>query len=49
VDVLILVMFVSLFFAGGAVALFVWTVRQGGDEHADRLALLPLDSDHQER
>lgn len=44
-DVLILTLFVSLTLAGAAVAFFLWSIRTGSHEHADRLALLPLESD----
>jgi hypothetical protein len=42
-EVLTLQVFVSLALVGGALGLFVFTVRQRDFEHADRLALLPLD------
>ncbi|MCA8955706.1 MAG: cbb3-type cytochrome oxidase assembly protein [Planctomycetes bacterium] len=35
----------SLFLALCAVALFAWSVSRGDHEHADRLALLPLEDD----
>lgn len=38
-------MFVSSVLAGTAVLAFVWTVRSSTHEHADRLALRPLDDD----
>jgi len=44
-EVLILLIFVCVLLVGGAVAFFVWTVRQGTFDHADRLALLPLDDE----
>ncbi|MBW2212445.1 MAG: cbb3-type cytochrome oxidase assembly protein CcoS [Deltaproteobacteria bacterium] len=44
-EILILLIFVSVLLVGTAVAFFVWTVRQGTFDHADRLALLPLDDD----
>ena len=44
-DVLILTLFVSLMLAGAAVGLFVWSVKSGSHEHADRLALLPIEGD----
>ena len=31
--------------AGAAVAFFIWSIRTGSHEHADRLALLPIESD----
>ncbi|MFW5876008.1 MAG: cbb3-type cytochrome oxidase assembly protein CcoS [Myxococcota bacterium] len=42
-EVLILLIFVSSVLVTGAVAFFAWNVRQGTHEHADRLALLPLE------
>jgi cbb3-type cytochrome oxidase maturation protein len=45
VNVLILQIFVSLMLVAAAVALFVWTVRSRTFEHADRLALAPLEDD----
>lgn len=42
-EVLILTTFVSLFLAAAGVGLFVWSVRARTFDHADRLALLPLD------
>ncbi|MBW1761694.1 MAG: cbb3-type cytochrome oxidase assembly protein CcoS [Deltaproteobacteria bacterium] len=44
-EILILLIFVSVILVGAAVAFFVWTVRQGTFDHADRLALLPLDDE----
>ncbi len=44
-EVLILLIAVSLTMALGAVLFFAWTVRERTLEHADRLALLPLDDD----
>ena len=44
-EVLILLIFVSLVLAGSAVAFFAWNLRGKNHEHADRLALLPLDED----
>jgi hypothetical protein len=45
VDILILQVFVSLMLVIGSVILFLFTCRQRTFEHADRLALLPLDDD----
>jgi cbb3-type cytochrome oxidase maturation protein len=45
VDALILTMFVSLFLAATGVVLFAWLVRARTFDHADRLALLPLEED----
>ncbi|MFN7950166.1 MAG: cbb3-type cytochrome oxidase assembly protein CcoS [bacterium] len=44
-EVLIVLIAVSLAMALGAVVFFAWTVRERTLEHADRLALLPLDDD----
>ena len=44
-EVLILTLFVSLVLAGAAVASFIWSIRSGSHEHADRLALLPIEPD----
>lgn len=44
-EVLILTLFVSLTLAAMGVGLFVWTIKSGSHEHADRLALLPIESD----
>jgi len=44
-DVLILQVFVSLLLVVGSVILFLVTCRHRSFDHADRLALLPVDSD----
>jgi cbb3-type cytochrome oxidase maturation protein len=44
-EILILLIFVCVVLVGAAVAAFVWTVRQGTFDQADRLALLPLDDE----
>ena len=44
-EILILLIFVCVLLVGTAVAFFAWTVRQGTFDHADRLALLPLDDE----
>ena len=44
-EVVILQVFVSLALVVGSVLLFAFTHRQRSLEHADRLALLPLDDD----
>ena len=44
-DILILQVFVSLLLVVGSVILFAFTCRQRSFEHADRLALLPMDDD----
>jgi nitrogen fixation-related uncharacterized protein len=45
VAVLILLVFMSLVFVAAALGLFAWTIRQRTHEHADRLSLLPLDTE----
>lgn len=44
-EVLILQVFVSLMLVLGSVILFVFSTRQRAFDHADRLALLPVDDD----
>ena len=44
-DVLILQVFVSLVLVFGSLILFAVSTRQRDHEHADRLALLPLEDD----
>lgn len=44
-SVLFLQIFVSLCLVAGSVVLYVFTVRESTFEHADRLALAPLDDD----
>ena len=44
-EVLILTVFVSLVLAAAGVGLFVWSIKSGTHEHADRLALLPIEDD----
>ena len=44
-DALILTMFVSLVLAAGGVAMFVWLAGARTFDHADRLALLPIDDE----
>ncbi len=44
-EVIILLLFVSTVLAASGVAFFAWNLRQKSHEHADRLALLPLDVD----
>jgi cbb3-type cytochrome oxidase maturation protein len=41
-DILLLLIFVSVIFFGGAVLSFVYSVKSGEADHADRLALLPF-------
>ena len=44
-EVLTLQVFVSLMLVGGSLLLFAFTCKQRDFDHADRLALLPLDKD----
>lgn len=44
-EILILLIFICVLLVSAAVAFFAWTVRQGTFDHADRLALLPLDDE----
>ena len=44
-EVLVLQVFVSLMLVTGSVLLFAVTCRQRDFDHADRLALLPLDDE----
>lgn len=44
-NVLLLTVFVSLVLAALGVGLFVWTARSRTFEHADRLAILPLEEE----
>ena len=47
-EVLILTVFVSAVLVASAILFFGWNVRQRSHDHADRLALLPLqDEQHQ--
>jgi hypothetical protein len=48
VEVLILQVFVSLVLVSGSLILFGFTCRQRDFEHADRLALLPLDEEEKD-
>ncbi len=47
-EVVILQVFVSLFLVVGSLLLFAFTHRQRDFEHADRLALLPLEKDEKQ-
>ncbi len=44
-EIVILQVFVSLLLVAGSVLLFAFTCRQRDFDHADRLALLPLEKD----
>lgn len=44
-EILILLIFLCVVLAAGAVGFFAWTVKQGTFDHVDRLALLPLDEE----
>lgn len=48
-EIVILQVFVSLMLVVGSVLLFAFTIRQRSLEHADRLALLPLQGDDKEK
>jgi cbb3-type cytochrome oxidase maturation protein len=45
VEILIMTAFGSLVLAGSAIAFFAWSVKEGTFDHADRLALLPMDEE----
>ena len=47
-EAITLQLFVSLVLVAGSLVLFVFTCRQHDFEHADRLALKPLDEDGDE-
>ena len=42
-EVVTLLLYVGAVWVVGAIALFVWSVVNHGHEHADRLAVLPLE------
>ena len=44
-SVVVMQVFVSLLLVAGSLVLFIFSVRQRDFEHADRLALAPLDDD----
>ncbi|MDP2271547.1 MAG: cbb3-type cytochrome oxidase assembly protein CcoS [Archangium sp.] len=44
-NVIVLQVFVSLMLVVGSLVLFVWTVRAGTLDHADRLSLAPLNEE----
>jgi len=44
-EILILQVFVSLLLVGSSIALWLFTCRQRDFDHADRLALLPMEED----
>lgn len=46
-EILVMQVFVSLLLVLGSVLLFLFTARQRDFEHADRLALLPIDSEEE--
>lgn len=46
-EILIMQVFVSLLLVVGSVILFLFSARQRDFDHADRLALLPIDSDEE--
>ena len=45
VEILIMQVFVSLLLVTGGVLLFAWSIKQADHEHADRLALFPIEPD----
>jgi nitrogen fixation-related uncharacterized protein len=47
VDVVIVLVFVSLVLVTAAVVMFIMRVKGGDFEHGDRLALLPLEDEHE--
>ena len=47
-EALMLTAFVSLILAGGGVWLFAWLVEERTLDHADRLALLPLENEQRD-
>ena len=47
-EVVTLQVFVSLFLVVGSVLMFAFSHRQRDHEHADRLALLPLEKDEKQ-
>jgi hypothetical protein len=47
VEIVTLQVFVSLLLVAGSVVLFAFTCRQRDFDHADRLALLPLEKDNE--
>jgi hypothetical protein len=49
VEILTLQVFVSLILVLGSILLFLFTARQRDFDHADRLALLPVDDDDDNR
>jgi cbb3-type cytochrome oxidase maturation protein len=48
VDVVILLVFISLMLVAAGLLFFVYRLREGDFEHADRLALTPLTDDETE-
>ena len=48
-EVLILTIFASAALVAAALLFFAWNVRSGSHEHADRLALLPLQQERRQR
>jgi hypothetical protein len=43
-NVILLLVFVGLCLLGGTILALAWSVKVGDPEHADRLALLPLEA-----
>ncbi len=48
-NVVPLLVLCSLALAAGSVVLFLYSIRQADHEHADRLSLLPLEDDADDR
>jgi len=48
-EVVALEVFVGLMLVAGALVLLAWSLAQGDHQHADRLALMPLQGDRPER
>jgi nitrogen fixation-related uncharacterized protein len=42
-EVVALLLYVGAVWVAGAICLFMWNVKSHGHEHADRLAILPLE------
>jgi nitrogen fixation-related uncharacterized protein len=42
-EVITLLLYVGAVWVTGAIVLFMWNVKSRGHEHADRLAILPLE------
>jgi hypothetical protein len=49
VEILIVQVFVSLLLVAGGVVLYAYSVKQADHEHADRLSILPLQDDDNDK